>query len=591
LTFLVAFSVTMLHAEDYTLGPDSQPHDGVPKGTVTRFVLKPGRYYPGTPHHCAVYVPAQYDASKPTPFMIFLDGSGALGDGVRVPVVFDNLIAKHELPPTIGIFIDPGVLPVVSDEVQNRYNRIFEYDSLSGRFAEFLLNELIPEVAKSYNLSKNPDDHGISGVSTGAVGAFMVAWNRPDQFHRVLSFIGTYVAMKGADSMPALVRKTEPKPIRIFMQDGTNDHIVPAAPFGTSFSGSWPMANHVMHEALEYSGYDVKLVMGTEGHNMKQGGAIMPDALRWLWRGYPEPIVVHEPEAMHEPGWDPRGKVYATVFVDKPWQRVEGSYSEAVSPAADKDGNVFFADPAAKLIYRAAPDGAVTVFKKDAGGVAALRVGADGRLYASEPSLKRIVSYGTGGDQKVVARDVNAWDMAITAKGAIYFTDDLDKTVGLVEADGKMRVVYEGGEIAQPAGIALSPDQAMVIVTDAHSRYAWSFQIGTDGALENGEPFYRLEMPEMGAMSIAGDVAIDAGGAAYFATPGRIQVCEPSGRVIEILNAPEPGVDADQLSSVAFAGSGQTWLYAVEGAKLYRWPVKVTYAPVWAPVKPPKPLL
>ncbi len=146
---------------------------------------------------------------------------------MRVPVVFDNLIAKHDLPPMIGIFVDPGILPVVSDTDQNRYNRIYEYDSLTPRFADFLLNELIPAVAKNYNLSKNPDDRGLSGVSTGAVGAFMAAWNRPDQFHRVLSFIGTYVAMKGADSMPALVRRTEPKPIRIFMQDGTNDHIVP----------------------------------------------------------------------------------------------------------------------------------------------------------------------------------------------------------------------------------------------------------------------------------------------------------------------------------------------------------------------------
>jgi gluconolactonase len=591
LTLFMAFAVCALRAEDYTLGPDSQPHDGVPKGTVTKFVLNPGKYYPGTPHNCAVYVPAEYDASKPTPFMIFLDGSGALGDGVRVPVVFDNLIAKHELPPMIGIFIDPGVLPVNSDEAQNRYNRIFEYDSLSGRFAEFLLNELIPEVAKSYNLSKNPDDRGIEGVSTGAVGAFMAAWNRPDQFHRVLSFIGTYVAMKGADSMLALVRKTEPKPIRIFMQDGTNDHIVPGQPYGTSFSGSWPMANDVMHEALEYSGYDVKLVMGTEGHNMKQGGAIMPDALRWLWRGYPEPIVVHEPEAMHQQGWDPRGKVFETVFVDKPWQRVEGNYGWAVSPTADKNGNVYFADWLTGSIDKVTPDGAVTVFNKDPHRVTALRIGADGHLYASMPSLKQIVAYGADGVAKVVASNVQASDFAVTGKGLIYFIDDLAKTVSVVAADGSTRIVYDGGEITLPEGITLSPDQAMVIVTDAFGRFAWSFQIAADGSLENGEPFYRLELPEDHWESHVKGVATDAGGAAYFATPGRIQICEASGRVIEILNAPEPGPEADNLSGIAFAGTGPTWLYVVEGMKLYRRPVKVTYAPVWAPVKPPKPLL
>ena len=591
LILLLAFAAAALHAEEYALGPDSQPHEGVPKGTVTKFVLKPGKYYPGTPHNCAVYVPAQYDASKPTPFMIFLDGSGALGDSVRVPVVFDNLIAKHDLPAMIGIFIDPGVLPVVSDQVQNRYNRIYEYDSLSGRFAEFLINELIPEVARHYNLSKNPDDRGIEGVSTGAVGAFMTAWNRPDQFHRVLSFIGTYVAMKGADSMMALVRKTEPKPIRIFMQDGTNDHIVPAEPFGTSFSGSWPMNNQVMHEALEYSGYDVKLVMGTEGHNMKQGGAIMPDALRWLWRGYPEPIVVHEPEAMHQPGWDPRGKVFETVFLDKPWQQIEGGYTQAMTPTADRDGNVYFADPGANRIFKVTPDGNVSMFKHLSGSAVALCFGADDRLYASEPMQKQIVSYGAGADEKVVARDVEADHFAITEKGVIYFTDVKHNTVGMVDAEGHVRVAYDGGEIAAPAGITLSPDQAMAIVTDALGRYAWSFQIAADGSLENGEPFYRLEMPESDWMSDVRGVATDAGGAAYFATPGRIQVCEPSGRVIEILNAPPPGPDADALTGIAFAGAGPTWLYVVEGTRLYRRPVKVAFAPVWAPVKPPKPLL
>ena len=186
-----------------------------------------------------------------------------------------------------------------------------------------------------------------------------------------------------------------------------------------------------------------------------------------------------------------------------------------------------------------------------------------------------------------MAHNVEAHSIAVTAKGTIYFTDDVNKTVGVVEGDGNPRVVYDSGEIFFPAGLALSPDQAMLIVSDADSRFSWSFQIAPDGSLENGEPFYRLEMPEQGSESNAKAVATDAGGAAYFATPLGIQVCEASGRVIEILNAPEPGA----ATGIAFAGTGPTWLYAVEGTKLYRRPVKVTYAPVWAPVKPPKPLL
>src|SRR5262249_48499164 len=128
------------------------------------------KFYPGTPHNYAIYVPAQYDAAKPAPFMIFLDGSGALSDNVRVPVVFDNLIAKHDLPPLIGIFVDPGILPALSDQAQNRFERVFEYDSLSDRYARFLIEELIPAVAEKYNLSGDPNDRSLSGVSTGAVG-------------------------------------------------------------------------------------------------------------------------------------------------------------------------------------------------------------------------------------------------------------------------------------------------------------------------------------------------------------------------------------------------------------------------------------
>src|SRR5262249_32467591 len=158
--------------------------------------------------------------------------------------------------------VDPGVLPAASDQIQSRFERVFEYDSLSDRFASFLLEELIPAVGRKYNLSSDPDDHALYGVSTGAVGAFVAAWNRPDQFHRVLSLIGTYVAMKGADGLRALIRKTEPKPIRIFMQDGKNDHIVPAEPFGTFYAGSWPINNQVMYEAFQFAGYDAKLVIG-----------------------------------------------------------------------------------------------------------------------------------------------------------------------------------------------------------------------------------------------------------------------------------------------------------------------------------------
>jgi gluconolactonase len=571
----------------YTLGPDSQPREGVPKGTVTRLRLDPGKYYPGTPHNYAVYVPAQYDASRPAPFMVFLDGSGMLNDSTRVPVVFDNLIAARDLPPLIGIFVDPGVLPAVPADAQSRFERIYEYDSLSDVFSRFLLEELIPEVGKKYNLSGNPDDHAIAGVSTGAVGAFVAAWQRPDQFHRVLSFIGTYVSMKGADALPALIRKTEAKPIRIFLQDGRNDHIVAAQPYGTFFAGSWPINNQVMYEAFESAGYDVKLEIGEGGHDMRQGAAIIPEALRWLWRGYPEPVRPHPPAAMTQPGWDARGKASSIVSPDSPWEQVGATYSEVTSPAADKDGNVYFADPPANRIYKSDADGKVTLFKENTGGTRWLAMGPDGRLYGSQPGRKRIVSYGAGGDEAVVADNVEAAGLAATAKSGVYFADASSKSVGYVSAGAPPRTVYDGASMAIPSGVALSPDQAMLIVTDAQSRFSWSFQIAAGGSLANGEPFYRLEMPETGWMSGTAAAAEDTIGQVYFATAIGIQVCEANGRLAAILNPPEHGT----IAGFAFAGKDLSWLYAAEGGKLFRRPVKVKGAAPWTPVKLPRPPL
>lgn len=580
-------ATALVSAEEYALGPDSQPQPGVPKGTVSKYKLEPGKFYPGTPHNYAIYVPARYDAAKPSPFMIFLDGSGSLNNNVRVPVVFDNLIAKHDLPPLLGIFVDPGILPTDSGQAQNRFERVFEYDSLSDRYSRFLLEELIPEVARKYNLSKDPNDRALSGVSTGAVGAFMAAWNRPDQFRRVLSFIGTFVAMKGADAMPALIRRTEPKPIRIFLQAGKNDHIVPAQPYGTFYGGSWPMNNRVMLEALESTGYDAKLVLGDEGHNMKHGAAIMPEALRWLWRDYPNPIVAKEPAAISQPGWDPRGKVFSTVSIDKPWQQVGETYTSVTSPAADRIGNVYFADPAANRIYKSDAGGKVTLFRNNSSGAKALAIGPGGRLYVFQSANKRIVSYGAGGDEKVVAPNVEASGIAINAKGAIYFADAVHKTIGYIDARGQARNVYSGGEIAVPSAVALSPDQAMLIVTDAQSRFSWSFQIAAAGSLINGEPFYRLEMPEAGWMSGAHGVTLDSIGQVYFATAVGLQVCEANGRVAQILNPPEHGT----IGSLTFGGKDRNWLYVAEGGKLFRRQVKVNGVSSDAPATLPKPPL
>jgi gluconolactonase len=595
---------------EYSLGADSQPQPGVPKGALTRHVLAPGNFFPGTPHDYQIYVPAQYDASHPIASMIFLDGSGYAGNNVRVPVVLDNLIARRDVPPMIAIFVDPGVMPARSADAQNRYERIFEYDSLTPRFSNFLIDELMPEVAKGYNLSRDANDHGIAGISTGGVGAFVAAWNRPDAFRRVITWVGSFGNFRGADRLPGLIRRTEPRPIRVFMQTGRQDLV--------NYAGSWYLENPAMAAALELAGNDVKIELGEDGHSNRHGASILPDTLRWLWRDYPQPVTVREPqpgagrgifaqlvprrELVPPPnapspqaaggqgagrGNGPRGAVYALIDRDKPWEQVGDTYLSAASPAMDKDGNVFFADPVGNRIYKSDAARVVTVFKENTGGARALRFGADGRLYATQLPARRLVSYGPAGDEKIVAHNIQANDLVVTKSGAIYFVDTAKKTVGYVGEKGQRRVVYGGGGIMSPTALTLTPDQAMLLVADGMDRYQWSFQIAADGSLVNGEPFQRLEMPEEGLFSGVGGLTVDSIGYMWATSAMGIQVCEQPGRCTNILNKPQ--FSATPITDIAFGGPGRAWLYVTQGGRIFRRETRRVGVVAWEPVKPPQP--
>jgi enterochelin esterase family protein len=183
------------------------------------------------------------------------------------------------MPVSIGIFINPGETPAAEEGKKGRSNRSFEYDSLSDQYARFLLDEILPEVGKKYNLTQDPAGRAICGISSGGICAWTVAWERPDAFRKVLSHVGSFTNIRGGHVYPALIRKAERKPIRVFLQDGAKDL--------DNAYGNWPLANQEMAAALKFSGYDYKFEFGTEGHNGKHGGAIFPDSLRWLWRDYP----------------------------------------------------------------------------------------------------------------------------------------------------------------------------------------------------------------------------------------------------------------------------------------------------------------
>lgn len=264
-------------ADDYRLGLDSHPQEGVPKGSISEHSWT-SEIFPGTVRDYWIYVPAQYDKAKPACVMVFQDGENYMNpEGqFRVSVVFDNLIHKKEMPATIGVFLNPGVVPSPIEERRGRRNRSFEYDTLSDQYARFLLEEILPEVEKTYNLTTDPERRAIGGISSGGICAWTVAWERPDAFRKVLSHVGSFTNIRGGHNYAAYIRKTERKPIRIFLQDGSNDL--------NNLHGNWPLANQQMASSLEFAKYDYKFVFGDGGHNGKHGGAILPDSLRWLWR-------------------------------------------------------------------------------------------------------------------------------------------------------------------------------------------------------------------------------------------------------------------------------------------------------------------
>jgi len=264
-------------ADDYKLGPDSQKQDGVPEGKVTKHSWK-STIFPDTVRDYWIYVPAQYDPKKPACYMVFQDGGSYVDakGSFRTPIVFDNLIHKGEMPVTIGIFINPGKVPAAETGGKVKDNRSFEYDTLSDQYVRFLDKEILPEVAKEYNLRKDAAGHAIGGISSGGICAFTAAWERPDLFSKVLSHVGSFTNIRGGDVYPGMIRKTEKKPIRVFLQDGSGDL--------DNLHGNWPLANQQMAAALKFMKYDYKFEYGDGRHNGKHGGAILPESLRWLWQ-------------------------------------------------------------------------------------------------------------------------------------------------------------------------------------------------------------------------------------------------------------------------------------------------------------------
>ena len=274
----------------YELGLDSHRREGVPHGTLTRHSWKESKVFPGTIRHYSVYVPAQYTGERSAALMVFQDGHAYDGDEgeFRVPIVFDNLIHAGDMPVTIGLFVDPGYtreeLPETRGWQPRPENRSAEYDTLNGDYAEFLLTEIVPDLRETYRITDDPEGHAICGISSGGICAFTVAWQRPDQFRKVISHVGSFVDLRGGHVYPDLVRDEDVKPIKVYLQEGAHDLNHADQP-----NRNWVIGNLQMASALEEKGYDYRFVFGQGAHNGNHGGATLPEALRWLWWDYQIP--------------------------------------------------------------------------------------------------------------------------------------------------------------------------------------------------------------------------------------------------------------------------------------------------------------
>ncbi|PYS69861.1 MAG: esterase [Acidobacteria bacterium] len=277
----------------YRLGPDSMPQEGVPKGEIRGPYTLPSNAYPGTQHTYWVYVPAQYDPKAPAALMVFQDGHAfkAENGDIRAQNVMDNLIYRREIPVMIGVFINPGRKPEQPEPSSSEWgdrttNRPTEYNTLDDKYARVITEELMPALNKDYNISKDPEQHGIGGSSSGAIAAFTVAWERPDQFRKVLSNVGSFTNIRGGHAYTERVLASAKKPIRIFLCDGRNDNRgIRNGVYDEKWD--WFLQNVRLLKALTQKGYDVNYSWGMNKHGQKFGGAIMPEMMRWLWRDGP----------------------------------------------------------------------------------------------------------------------------------------------------------------------------------------------------------------------------------------------------------------------------------------------------------------
>lgn len=545
-----------------------------PQGEVAQYTFENSQIFPGTVRDYWAYVPQQYDPARPACVYVNQDGVQ-----YNAPAVFDELIHSREMPVTIGVFVMHGRVKATSDEALDRFNRSYEYDGLGDHYARFLLEELLPEVerrttsdGRAIRLSKDGNDRCIGGASSGAICAFTAAWERPDAFRRVFSAIGTYVGLRGGNDYPTLVRKVEPKPIRVFLQDGSADQNL--------YAGDWWMANQELERSLTFAGYEVRHAWGEGGHNAEHATEVFPDAMRWLWRDWPSPVQAGAGSP----------QLQSILIAGEDWRLVADGYAFTEGPAVNAQGEVFFNDVPASKTYKIDLDGQVSLFLSDTQKGDGQAFGPDGRLYAVAGGTEQVLAYDASGASTPIADGFRGNDLVVRSDGCVYVTHPgwdgrTTSQIWRIDPNGDKRVVDSGLKFSN--GLTLSPDQSLLYVADSRTHWVYSYQIQPDGSLAHKQRYFHLHVPDTADDSGADGMRVDREGRLYVATRMGIQVCDQAGRVNCIIPTPN-----GRLANLCFGGENFDVLYCACGDRIYSRKVKAQGANAFQPpIKPAPPRL
>lgn len=558
LTILMLLALTNVVAQQrdhyrVAFDPATVRNEEVAAGEVLKRSFNTSEIYPMTSRDYWIYIPAAYDASKPACLFVCLDGIT-----YNAPTVFDNLIATGQMPVTIGVFVSPGVVRDADGGVI-RYNRSNEFDRTDGTFARFLIEELLPEVERQtasdgrpIRLSTDPNDCAIAGSSSGGICAFSAAWARPDRFARVFSAVGTYVSMRGGNEYQAVIRKTEPKRLRIFLQDGLYD-------VWNGIFGDWYEANILVESALNFSGYEVAHAWGRGGHSNAHADRIFPDVMRWLWKGWPRSIQVGRSQ----------NDMLATILPEEGgWSRIEGAnVADKLFVCGDK---VVFAD--ADQV-------------RDTEGDTQLRLKANERLIGADAEGLYLSNVKNDIIRVVAGRRVKIASAQSKVEQLIA-VDNLNRYFmcknSLVKVDPKGVVTVVNDGLKCGSALAIYPNHRLLICNEPNTRWLLSYVLDEQGEPMAGQRFYWLHNTTGDDSQQVGQMTFDENGNLYVATSMGVQVCDQNGRVRAILPLP----DSAPIRSLAFVG---TKLYVVnERGEIYVRELKVSGAQPWQTATSPK---